>query len=872
MKTFAKNLMTALCLLLGNVMIAQADNVKVSVDDFSIGVGQTYTVAVNLDNDVDIVGMNFDVTLPTGLEMVNTEAKTMFAKGDRLTRNHSVLGSNPSTGVYRMLLSSTSKTPVIGNSGTMVTFDVKATKELAKNSYINFNNVTCADADNNKTVTNFSVRVTRQAVLDGEVGFYGVTEEVNISPKAEQTVTVEVGIRSNATIVGMQCDVTLPAGMTLVESKDGFFGYTDLIPDEASFSTNVDGQTYRAALSSLTNEVFGKSESGSTFFTFEVKADATLAKDAEIKVGNFVVSNASADGFELPDVVTIAVKNADVYADEAAAAANDAAYEKLTAELDALQEKLDAAKKTVEEDDADVAADFAETIAAIQAQIDALRTQLDADHEAGNLNEESTVDTEEIETAIEKLLADAAAAEEAYKAEQAEKAKKEANDAAFDRLTKQLDDLQAQFDAAKKTVEEDDADVAADFAETIAAIQAQIDALRTQLAADHEAVALTADSTVDTEEVETAIEKLLADAAAAEEAYKAEQAEKAKKEANDAVFDRLTKQLDDLQAQFDAAKTTVEEDDADVAADFTETIAAIQDQIDALRTQLAADHEAVALTADSTVDTEEVEAAIEKLLADAATAEEAFKADKAKKEANDAAFDRLTKQIDAVQAKLDAAKLTIATSCPNVADDFAEAIAALQERINDLRTQIAADHEAVALTADSTIDTQAIEDDIMKVAVEAGKAQKEYEAKVAANNEAYKRLNEQLSDLQRMLDDAKATIAEKYYDVDVTDDVNSIQALIDAAREEVADAYAEVALTADSTIDYDAIKKAIDDMLAKAEQLTGIALASADGSAPIYYSLQGVRVDHPVRGEVYLVRKMIDGKVKFVKTICSVSL
>ena len=405
---------------------------------------------------------------------------------------------------------------------------------------------------------------------------------------------------------------------------------------------------------------------------------------------------------------------------------------------------------------------------------------------------------------------------------------------------------------------ENAADVAAQFEQTIQDIQAQIDALKTKLDADNEAVALTAESSIDTADIEEAITKLTTDAAQAEEAYKAEQAKKA---ANEAAYNKLSEQLNGVQAKLDAAKKDVTENAADVAAQFEQTIQDIQAQIDALKTKLNADHDAVTLTAESTIDTAAIEEAITKLTTDATQAEEAYKAEKAKKAANEAAYDKLSEQLNGVQAKLDAARMTIATSCPDVADEFDTTLDELQAQLDQLKTKLNADKEAVALTAESTIDTADIEEAIIKAAKDAGKAQKEHDNKVAANKEAYKNLTSQLKELQAKLEEAKKQIEE--YGVDMSEDFDAIQQKIDQMTAEVEQAFDATQLTEDSSIDYEGTLQAIAETIEKA-RLLGIDDIMADDKAT-FYNLQGVKVEKPVKGQTYVVRKVVNGKTTTIK-------
>ena len=96
----------------------------------------------------------------------------------------------------------------------------------------------------------------------------------------------------------------------------------------------------------------------------------------------------------------------------------------------------------------------------------------------------------------------------------------------------------------------------------------------------------------------------------------------------------------------------------------------------------------------------------------------------AAKVANDEAFVRLTEEIGALQAKLDAAKTTIETDYAEVAGQFTADIAALQENIDSISNEVKGLYEEVKLTAESQIDATAIEAGIEKVLADAEEAHK----------------------------------------------------------------------------------------------------------------------------------------------------
>ena len=378
------------------------------------------------------------------------------------------------------------------------------------------------------------------------------------------------------------------------------------------------------------------------------------------------------------------------------------------------------------------------------------------------------------------------------------------NDAAYARLAEEVAALQKALDDAKAKVAEECPDVAENYAETVETIQSLINAIQSDLDAKNADCALTETSTLDAEAVKgvnDAIAKYINEAAAA-------QAEHLKKLANEAAYVRLTEEVATVQARFDEVKATIEKDYANVSAQFVDTEAAIQGDIDQKKAELQAQYEAVKLDENSTIDLEAIKAAVEQLLADA-------KAANAKLVANEAAYVRLTEDIAAVQARFDEVKATIEKDYANVAAQFADAEAAIQAAIDQKKAELQAQYEAVGLDENSTIDLEAI-----KAAVEQLLANAKLgNAKLVANELAYVRLSDEIAAVQARLDEVKATIEKDYANVaaQFADAEAAIQGDIDQKKAELQAQYEAVELDENSTIDLEAIKAAIEQLLADAK-------------------------------------------------------
>ena len=283
---------------------------------------------------------------------------------------------------------------------------------------------------------------------------------------------------------------------------------------------------------------------------------------------------------------------------------------------------------------------------------------------------------------------------------------------------------------------------------------------------------------------------------------------------NDAAYARLAEEVAALQKALDDAKAKVAEECPDVAENYAETVETIQSLINAIQSDLDAKNADCALTETSTLDAEAVKGvndAIAKYINEAAAAQ----AEHLKKLANEAAYVRLTEEVAAVQARFDEVKATIEKDYANVSAQFVDTEAAIQADIDQKKAELQAQYEAVELDENSTIDLEAI-----KAAVEQLLANAKLgNAKLVANELAYVRLSDDIAAVQARLDEVKATIEKDYVNVaaQFADAEAAIQGDIDQKKAELQAQYEAVELDENSTIDLEAIKAAIEQLLADAK-------------------------------------------------------
>ena len=691
---FASRLIMACLMAVGSFACALADN-KVTIESFNIKPGEEKTVAVCLDNSDRITALQMDIALPDGIVYV---ANSLTRDEVRLDRDyHSLFMSTLSDGNLRLLIVPSDTVSIFGDSGAVAYFKVKAENSFVKAGKIDFTNILGSSHEKGEDgytksfpMADFSADV---APYVGKLYTAADTLAIKTDGTSKK---VSLVLDNFINVRGMQALITLPQGLSFEVKDNGKpkFEYGSRLPQNATISSNMtsDGKL-KIAVAGMTTENFA----GTTgeVLAFYVKADETLALKSDLVINDVIVSNENGNAFGLYDEVKLSVTNSYL-----------AHYTPAKALVDSLRNLYNEAVDSIAANAANVKdnEDILAAEAAIVAKIDSLQKVVDDSYANETLAEglaDVQAGADDIATSIKALVENALAAQ----------GNKEAvNEEAYKRLTAQITSLQTELDAAKETINTECKDVASQFTEVIDSIQTRITAISDSVKTAYEAVELTSESTIDSLSVKASIAQLLVDAKAAQAVVTA----------NEAAYNRLAAEIASLQTELDAAKETINTECKDVVSQFTEVIDSIQTRITEISDSVKAAYEVGELTAESTIDSQSVKDSIEKLLSDA-------KAAQAVVDANEAAYARMTEELEALQAELDSAEETVNTECKDVADQFVDDIKAIQDEIDEISEKVESDYEAVKLTEESTIDSQTVKDAIAKLLADAEKAQKEYE-------------------------------------------------------------------------------------------------------------------------------------------------
>lgn len=307
----------AVVLLLLGGMTVSAENGDFGINRLSISKeagltinpGQQKKIAIELTNDAAIGSLQFDLSLPDGLEFEGDTKPSMIEKDlERMTRNsHQVMCvkqeqlSGYGRTVYRMGLlfvgSDMKNAAIKGNSGAILYLTVKAA------SYFRGGDITFEpnSAYGSVAVTGDDGKVTDVSVaLDCEdarmslhVGTVALdhTGELPLWAGGD-TQDICVMVQNDIELTSLQADLVLPEGVVLDTDADGeyIFGIGEYgrLSENVQVLAKQNTGFYRIVVSSLTNDVFGGNDGA--LFSFRLKTTDGFADAGEVKLSNVIVS------------------------------------------------------------------------------------------------------------------------------------------------------------------------------------------------------------------------------------------------------------------------------------------------------------------------------------------------------------------------------------------------------------------------------------------------------------------------------------------------------------------------------------------------------------------------------------------------------
>ena len=293
---FFKGISALVLLLIASVSSAQ--NVKFSAEKVFITPGETVTVFLNLENDVDVKSFSGEIALPEGLTFVESsiEGEYVCGVGQRFAGSECafvptdesgrkakflVLGEEPSTG-----------------DDIVFAFEVQADAELPVKGNIEFSQLKGAYQFESYAQADFT-----SEFINNDYTINPVVEDFSIV--AGETKTLSLVIDSEEPLVSFECVIVLPEGLTIdkktIATTDRTVNHKVLKGDRA----NGLFVGLSAKLSADDNKFVGNE---GALLTFDVTADETFQADSKIELTEILADAMESIDSEIvhfysPDVV-----------------------------------------------------------------------------------------------------------------------------------------------------------------------------------------------------------------------------------------------------------------------------------------------------------------------------------------------------------------------------------------------------------------------------------------------------------------------------------------------------------------------------------------------------------------------------------------
>ncbi len=683
-------ILTALVAFFAMAFAASAQNVKLSLGNLVLTPNETTVVSLDLENDKPVGAVvTADIFLPEGVNARFVPKDGSYVqRSSRINEFAEVAAStwnenkNLASNQLRVIILDLDNEIEAGR-GPVLTFEVYTSRyaEIPLNAV-----ATIKDAN----VGGIKVADTTCPLVDGSFEGVIAANDIEVTPTKEAAITLNM--TNNLPVAMFQTNITLPEGLSFVENEGVVFTPANRIASTHKVNATVEGNKAVVMVQpqSLVNPLNMLGSAG-PLFTFNVKADATLAAEGNITFNQVIGASLEARTFNF-EPITIKVSNPDVEANAAADAAVKALEEKLTATQTALSAYAE-----------DIQTALAEQKAAAEQKVadvkEAAQTSKDNGTAAADLAALQTAITE-AEGLCDALLQDAetlkAEAEAQKEAAEANKAQNEKDNAAVAAAE------QALADALAAMAEYDESVVAA-VAEAKAAAEAAIQTAKAAVAASFEAGTAVADAEANAALVtaaQEAIATLAADAKAAQDKFIADKEAEEAKVAEAEKYAANVAALEALEADLKAAKASAKE----AGYDCTEEVEDINKLIDRLSSKI----EIVHSNNTSVAAAEEVDAAIANIAAKIKALQDAADAKAAEVAANEAQYTADLALVADAQAKVDELKATVAGYKASVQEAVAGRIAEVETALATALEAIEASHTAMTSVADAEANALAV--------------------------------------------------------------------------------------------------------------------------------------------------------------------
>lgn len=177
------------------------------IEDFTIAAGETKQLSIMLDNDKQYTAFQTDLYLPEGLEAEQEDGEYIFDLTSRKGLDHILTTQQREDGAIRLLSYSLSVKSYSGNSGALVTFNVKASNDFTGPVTIALRNTLFTETETTAEVAFADEVCTATAsgeaeVLPGDANGDGIVNIIDVTNLIDKLLSGPVSVDENPS-----CDV-----------------------------------------------------------------------------------------------------------------------------------------------------------------------------------------------------------------------------------------------------------------------------------------------------------------------------------------------------------------------------------------------------------------------------------------------------------------------------------------------------------------------------------------------------------------------------------------------------------------------------------------------------------------------------------------
>ena len=268
-------------------------NVSLKLGSNTFKAGANQTLAIAMDNNIDVTAFQFDIMLPNGVTVnnyVNDDDETVpnIQLTSRKASSHSISCNKREDGRYTIVVLSMKNQAIKGTEGDVVAIDINVPITMSGNYDVVLSNIHIVPLVNgSQGIRIDQPDVTASITIDNEGG--GGTPSgdntMTVAPlvlKPGETGMLNIDMTNEKSICSFQFNIKLPEGISIVKEYNEDDEYMEVInltsrkksSHELSFKQTADGGYFLIAYS-LSNATF-RDNSGS-IVSIKVKADNNLA-------------------------------------------------------------------------------------------------------------------------------------------------------------------------------------------------------------------------------------------------------------------------------------------------------------------------------------------------------------------------------------------------------------------------------------------------------------------------------------------------------------------------------------------------------------------------------------------------------------------